>query len=80
MGTSPQEDQQNDETLFALIQEMCSAPLPVEYATSKAAINELDADNLMAELGEDKEIQELLLKRIREKGLARKLLAGTLKD
>jgi hypothetical protein len=33
-----------------------------------------EADNLMAELGEDKEVQELLLRKIRERGLAGKLL------
>ena len=34
----------------------------------------------MAELGEDKEVQELLLRKIREKGLNRKLLTEILKD
>ncbi|MGA2797976.1 MAG: gas vesicle protein GvpN [Thermoguttaceae bacterium] len=79
MGTSPQEDQQNEETLLRLIQEICSVPLPTEYPTCKTAIHELEPDNVMAELGEDKEVQELLLRKIREKGLARKLLSGVLK-
>ena len=35
----------------------------------------MEAGDLMAELGEDKEVQELLLKKIRERGLAGKLLA-----
>ena len=79
MGTSTQENQQNEETLLRLIQEICSIPLPTEYPTCKAAIHELEPDNIMAELGEDKEVQELLLRKIREKGLARKLLTGVLK-
>jgi len=79
MGASSQEDQQNEETLLRLIQEICAVPLPTEYPTRKAALHELESDNLMAELGEDKEFQELLLKKIREKGLTRKLLNGVLK-
>jgi hypothetical protein len=39
----------------------------------------LEPDNLLAELGEDKEVQELLLKKIREKGLTRKLLTEVVK-
>ena len=38
----------------------------------------LEPDNLMAELGEDKEVQELLLRKIRQKGLSRKLLTELL--
>ncbi|MGA3169199.1 MAG: hypothetical protein ABSF14_24135, partial [Terriglobia bacterium] len=49
-------------------------PLPAEYPTLAAAIHGQEADNLMAELGEDKEVQELLLRKIRERGLAGKLL------
>ena len=37
-------------------------------------------DDLMAELGEDKEVQELLLRKIRQKGLSSKLLTELLKD
>jgi nitric oxide reductase NorQ protein len=79
LGASTQEDQQNEETLLRLIQELCSVPLPIEYPAHKAAIHELESDNIMAELGEDKEVQELLLRKIREKGLTRKLLTGVLK-
>jgi hypothetical protein len=32
----------------------------------------------MAELGEDKEVQELLLRKMREKGLAGRLVTGVL--
>ena len=67
--------QQNEQTLLRLIRELCSAPLPKEYSSIEAAINGMEAGNLMAELGEDKEIQELLLKKIRERRLAGKLLA-----
>ena len=31
MGSSPEEDQQNEETLLRLIQEICSVPLPTEF-------------------------------------------------
>jgi hypothetical protein len=34
----------------------------------------MEAGSLMAELGEDKEVQELLLKKMRERGLFGKLL------
>ena len=75
MGSSPEEDLQNEATLLRLIQDICSVPLPKEYPTPKAATREMDTDNLMAELGEDKEFQELLLRKIREKGLSRKVFA-----
>ena len=78
-GASPQENQQNEEILLRQIQEHCSSPLPTEQPTLKAAIHEREPDNLMVELGEDKEVQELLLRKIREKGLAGKLLNELLK-
>jgi gas vesicle protein GvpN len=74
-GTTVAEDQQNEQTLLRLIQEICAVPLPAEDPTIDAAIHELEAGNLMAELGEDKEVQELLLKKMRERGLFGKLLA-----
>jgi hypothetical protein len=74
-GTTPQEDQQNEQTLMRLIQEICSVPLPTEYPSIEAAIHGMETGNLMAELGEDKEVQELLLKKMRERGLFGKLLA-----
>jgi hypothetical protein len=73
-GTTLQEGQQNEQTLLRLIREICSEPLPIEHPTLAAAIHGLEADNLMAELGEDKEVQELLLRKIRERGMAGKLL------
>jgi nitric oxide reductase NorQ protein len=73
-GTTPQEEQQNEQTLLRLIQEICSAPLPIEYPAVVAAMHGQEADSLMAELGEDKEVQEMLLRKIRERGLAGKLL------
>ena len=73
-GATLQEDQQNEQTLLRLIKEICSVPLPAEYPSLAAAIHGQEADNLMAELGEDKEVQELLLRKIRERGLAGKLL------
>jgi hypothetical protein len=57
-----------------LIREICSLPLPTEYPTLEAAIHGQEVDNLMTELGEDKEVQELLLRKIRERRLAGKLL------
>ncbi|MEI7450057.1 MAG: gas vesicle protein GvpN [Desulfomonile sp.] len=78
-GASIQEDKQNEETLLHLIQKICSVPLPIEEPTIKQAFHEVEPDNLMAELGEDKEVQELLLRKIREKGLAGKLLTELLK-
>jgi gas vesicle protein GvpN len=73
--TNLEGDQQNEQTLLRLIQEICSVPLPKERSTIETAIHGMEAGDLMAELGEDKEIQELLLKKIRERGLAGKLLA-----
>ena len=80
MGSSPEEDRQNEETLVRLIQEICSTPLPVHHPVPHPVIHEVQSDDLMAELGEDKEVQELLLKKIRQKGLNRKLLTEMLKD
>jgi gas vesicle protein GvpN len=74
-GTTVQEDQQNEQTLLRLIQEICSAPLPTESFGIEAAIHGMESGNLMAELGEDKEVQELLLKKMRERGLFGKLLS-----
>ena len=73
-GTTVQEDQRNEQTLLRLIQEICSVPLPTEYRTPEAAIHGVDGGDLLAELGEDQEVQELLLKKIRERGLIGKLL------
>ena len=42
------------------------------------AVHEMEPDNLMAALGDDAEIQELLLRKMRQKGLSRKLLAELL--
>jgi gas vesicle protein GvpN len=72
---TPEGDHQSEQTLLRLIREICSIPLPKERSTIEAAIQGMEAGSLMAELGEDKEIQELLLKKIRERGLAGKLLA-----
>jgi gas vesicle protein GvpN len=73
-GTTLQENQQNEQTLLRLIREICSAPLPTEYPTIEASIHGLEDGNIMAKLGEDKEVQELLLRKIQEMGLAGKLL------
>jgi hypothetical protein len=73
-GTTVQEDQQNEQTLLRLIQEICSVPLPTESPTLGAAFQGMEAGSIMAELGEDKEVQELLLKKLREKGLFGKLV------
>ncbi len=78
MGSSPEEDLQNEQTLSRLIQEICSVPLASDDRTPRAATHESDSDNFMAELGEDDEIQELLLRKMRQKGLGRKLLAELL--
>ena len=77
-GTSLQEDQRNKETLSGLVQQICSVPLPTEHRLLEAAIHKLAPDGLMAELGEDKEVQELLLRKMREKGLAGRLVTGVL--
>jgi gas vesicle protein GvpN len=73
-GTTVEENRQNDQTLLRLIQEICSVPLPEAYPTLEAAIGGVEGGDLMAELGEDKEVQALLLKKIRERGLIGKLL------
>jgi gas vesicle protein GvpN len=73
-GATVSEDQQNEQTLLRLIHEICSVPLPTEYRGIEAAIHGIESGNLMAELGEDREVQELLLKKMRERGLFGKLL------
>jgi gas vesicle protein GvpN len=77
-GTNPQEDRQNKETLLRLIQQLCLRPLPAEPRALEPASHALEPDALMAELGEDKEVQDLLLRKMREKGLTGKLLAEAL--
>jgi gas vesicle protein GvpN len=77
-GTSLQEDQQNKETLLRLVRQICSAPLPTEHGAPEAATHQLEPDDLMAELGEDKEVQELLLRKMRQKGLAGRLVTEVL--
>jgi hypothetical protein len=52
MGSSPAEDQQNEDTLLRLIQEICAVPLPAEYPTRDVAIHVAQPADLMAELGE----------------------------
>jgi gas vesicle protein GvpN len=80
MGSSPEEDHQNEETLLRLIQDICSTPPPAEHPTPKAPIHEVETDDLMAVLGEDREVQELLLRKLRQKGLNRKQLTELLKS
>jgi len=80
MGSTPEEDRQNADTLLRLIQEICSDPLQVDRPPPTPAIHEPDPDDVLAELGEDKEVQELLLRKIRQKGLNRKLVAELLKN
>jgi nitric oxide reductase NorQ protein len=63
--------QPNEETLMRLIQETCSEPLPEERSRMEAALRDMKATNLMAELGEDQEFQEMLFRKMREKGLSR---------
>ncbi len=79
-GSTAEEDRQNAETLSRLIQEICSEPLPTEFVPPQVAIPESESDNLMSELGEDQEVQELLLRKIQQKGLSRKVLAELLKN
>jgi nitric oxide reductase NorQ protein len=74
MGSTPDEDHKNEETLSRLIQEMCSVPLPLERRTRTPRIHAAKSDNLMAELEGDQEVQDLLLRKIREKGFSRQLL------
>jgi nitric oxide reductase NorQ protein len=64
-------EQPNDETLLRLIREICSEPLPSERTRIEAAIHDMKSASIMAELGEDREFQELLLRKLQEKGLAR---------
>ncbi len=74
-GTTPQEDQQNEQTLSRLIQEISSVPLPIEPPAIGTSVLGLKDGSLMAKLGEDREVQELLIRKMREMGLAELLLA-----
>ena len=62
-------DQQSEETLVGLIHEICSEPLHTDHSTIEMAIQNLKSANIMAALGEDQEFQDLLLRKLREKGL-----------
>lgn len=79
LGSSPDEDRQNEETLSRLIQQICDAPLPADSPGTQSTAAESESEHLLAELGEDKEVQELLLRKIQQKGLSRKLLTELLK-
>ena len=74
-GTTLQEDKQNEQTLLRLIQEISSVPLPIEPLALGTSVLGLKDGSLMAKLGEDREVQELLLRKMREMGLAELLLA-----
>jgi nitric oxide reductase NorQ protein len=63
--------QPNEETLLRLTREICAEPLPQESPGIDAALRDLASTGIMAELGEDREFQDLLLRKLREKGLAR---------
>ena len=73
-GTNEQEEMQNEATLLRLIQEYCSVPLPapIEATTLVAAMHEMEPEDLLATLSEDREVLELLLKKLREKRIAEK--------
>jgi len=62
-------EQPGEETLSRLIQEICSEPLPVERTSIEESIQHMKSASLMAELGDDQEFQEMLLRKMREKGL-----------
>ena len=64
------DDAPTDATLQRLIQELCSEPLPAERSKLETALQDMKSSNLMAELGEDREFQELFLRKMRERGLA----------
>ncbi len=63
------EEQPTDGTLLRLIREICSEPLPSERSNIEAALKDMKSANIMAELGEDREFQEMLLRKLREKGM-----------
>ncbi len=63
------EEQPTDGTLLCLIREICSEPLPSERSNIEAALKDMKSANIMAELGEDREFQEMLLRKLREKGM-----------
>lgn len=63
-------DSPTDETLVRLIQEICSQPLPAEHSNLETALQDMQSANLLAELGDDREFQELWLRKLRERGLS----------
>ena len=69
-GRSGAGDSPTDETLVRLIQEICSQPLPAEHSNLETALQDMQSANLLAELGDDREFQELWLRKLRERGLS----------
>jgi nitric oxide reductase NorQ protein len=67
-GSGPQP---TDETLLRLIEEICSEPLPSPRTKIETALQDMKSAGIMAELGEDREFQELLLRKLQERGLGR---------
>lgn len=71
-GPGPISDQQLEESLLHLIHRVCTSPLPPEVSRSAQR-----PDDLIAELMRDREVEELLLKKLREKGLGSRFGSGS---
>jgi nitric oxide reductase NorQ protein len=64
-------DPPSEATLLRLIGEICAEPLPAERSRIDEMLHDPKSASLMAALGEDREFQEMLLRKMREKGLGR---------
>ena len=76
MGSEPQDERQFQQSLETLVQKLCSVPLPQERPTLDPVGSVQESDGILAEVLRDKEVEELLLRKIREKGIAGKFVSG----
>jgi gas vesicle protein GvpN len=63
--------------LLRLVQEQCSTPPPEEQLAPQFATQTVEGNDALGQLLQDREVSELLMRKIREKGLAGKLLSDS---
>jgi hypothetical protein len=76
-GLSSEDHEQLETALLRLVQEQCSTPPPEEQLPPQLATQTLEGNDALGQLFQDREVSELLMRKIREKGLAGKLLSDS---
>jgi gas vesicle protein GvpN len=76
----PLPDAQLEQPLQRLVQKLCSTPLPQQAAVLKGTDVQPPFDPMMADILHDAEVEALLLRKLREKGLGARLLSQPVGD